>query len=688
LSAQPQLCLPALTSAGSEWVNADQALYITGWSSEWLRQQVQTGRVISREGDQRAANGRPTRLYLAASLPARHALELVPPSMQVPLPLFAVAPRVPELRITLPDPVAQKLADQRFEIIRPILEYDADPERWSALQLNDKSRVNSKTQLVRYIAQISQPSVSERTVWGWYRAIKKNNFAGLAKKPRRDKGNSHWADESAANREMAELAAYGYLREHLHKKMCWEIVKCRAGQLGIAAPSYETIRAMLENLPAPVRTLALEGRRKYDEVFAPYICRGYEDMEAGEIIVSDHALHDVLVQNDLFDLKDRQHMRLRFTGLIDMRSRKFLGYAWSQEGSSRSITRALRHMFARYGPARLFYCDNGKDFQKAGRGGRSPAWRIEDIPPEAIGVIARLGMEIGFCLPFHPQSKLIERANNTIHQRFDRRFVTYCGPTPEQRPDRCNAALERHKKLLAQGRPDESDLPLASEFIKACVAWIEGEYSHMTKLKAKGMQGLTPNEAYEKYRWQQQPPTPEPQVLDCLLAERELRTIREGAIEMLNRRYVGIDDLSRKALHDRSGTKRKYIVAFDYPDADFFAAIDEDGYVFAHLEPETLVRHGNDPETQAAIAATMQERGHRYKETRAQLNTLAQRVLSTGYVPQNDQMLQIGRLPGDIEGFVVHRPPTHKLAPHTTPNAPLTPAQAARLFLERQKKND
>jgi hypothetical protein len=686
MSAQTQLCLTALTPSGSEWVTADQALQITGWSDEWLRQQVRTGSVISREGDQRAANGRPTRLYLAASLPARHALELVPTSTQISLPLFAAAPKVPDLRITLPDPAAQKLAEQRLEILRPILEYDADREKWSTCQLDDKSYVNSKTQFVRYIAQINR--LSEGTVWNWYRALKKNRFEGLAKKPRRDKGNSHWADESAANREMAELAAYGYLHESLHKKMCWEIVKCRAGQLGIAAPSYETIRAMLKNIPAPVRTLALEGRRKYDEVFAPYICRGYEDMEAGEIIVSDHALHDVLVQNDLFDLKDRQHMRLRFTGLIDMRSRKFLGYAWSQEGSSRSITRSLRHMFMKYGPARLFYCDNGKDYQKAGRGGRSPAWRIEEIPPEAIGVIARLGMEIGFCLPFHPQSKLIERANNTIHQRFDRRFITYTGPTPEQRPDRCIAALERHQKLLAQGRADESDLPLASEFIKAAVAWIEGEYHTITKLKAKGMQGLTPNEAFEKFRWQNQPPTPEPQVLDCLLAERVQRTIHEGSIELLNRRYVGIDDLSRKELHDRSGTKRKYTVAFDYPDADFLAAIDDDGYVFAHLEPETLVRHGNDPETQAAIAASMKERGHRYKETRAKLNTLSQRVLSTGYVPQNDQMLQIGRLPGDIEGFVVHRPTNHKLIPHTTPNAPLTPAQAARLFLERQKKND
>jgi hypothetical protein len=338
-----------------------------------------------------------------------------------------------------------------------------------------------------------------------------------------------------------------------------------------------------------------------------------------------------------------------------------------------------------YGPCRLFYCDNGKDYQKAGRGAEGSPWSVDEISAEAMGAIGRLGMEIGYCQPFHPQAKLIERANNTIHQRFDRRFVTYCGPTPEKRPDRCIAALERHKKLLAQGRADESDLPLASEFIRAAIAWIESEYHQISK-DVRGMEGLTPNQAFEQYRWAKQPAAPAPDVLACLLAERTMRAIREGAIEIFSRRYVGVDDISRRALHDHSGTDKKYMVAYNLPDAGQLAAIDEDGYVFAYLEPETFARHAKDAETQEMIGASMRERQHRYAETREQLNALSRRVRATGYMPQHEQMLQIGRLPIDIDQIVVHRPPSNKLQPtNQAPQPTVTPAQAAMKLLEKYR---
>jgi hypothetical protein len=130
----------------------------------------------------------------------------------------------------------------------------------------------------------------------------------------------------------------------------------------------------------------------------------------------------------------------------------------------------------------------------------------------------------------------LESTNHILHQRFDRRWVTYCGPTFEQRPDRCIKALERHKKLLAQGRADESCLPLASEFIRAAALWIELEYNNRIK-DVSGMSGLSPNEAFEKFRWQKASPAPEPHILAALLAERTLRIIHECAIKMDIRRF-------------------------------------------------------------------------------------------------------------------------------------------------------
>jgi hypothetical protein len=580
------------------------------------------------------------------------------------LALAIVPPPSPQ-RVLPADPEGRAQADKRFRIIEPLINFRNDHGSFS---------VRSFSRLVRQIS--SESGVSQSTLYIWLRRFKADNLAGLVDSERSDKGLSRWATQGAASAELADLAAYAFLQEKLSKKMAHEIVVCRARQLSVEPPSYETVRVYLRNIPPAVRTLALKGRRKYDEIFAPYIRRAHTDFEAGEIVVSDHAITDVLLQNDLFDAKDRQHMRLRFTGVLDMRSRKPLAYAWSQEGSSRSIATCLRHLILRFGAFRQFYADNGLDFQKVGKGARTSAWDVQDLPPEALGVIARLGATIKYCQPFHPQAKSIERFNKTMHQRLDRRFLTYTGPTPEQRPDRCIAALERHKKLLAQGRADESDLPLASEYVRAATLWIEEEYNNVAK-NVPGMEGLTPNQAFEQFRWSNQPPAPPPHVLAGLLAERATRVIHECAIEMANRRYVGVDEWSQRGLHDHEDTGKRVTVAFDALDPDYIAAIDEDGTIFAYLQPEHFVRQADDEETRAAIGASMRERQHRYKETRSQLDALSRRVRSTGYVPQHEQMLQIGRLPIPIDHLVVHRP-RPRLVPETLePTNDLQPGELA-----------
>jgi transposase-like protein len=581
-----------------------------------------------------------------------------------PQPALALVPAASPRRILPADPAAHAQAEKRLAIISPLLDFRNDRARFSVRSFS------------RLVAQISSESgVSRATLYNWLRRFQSDDLAGLADSGRSDKGVSRWATQSAANAELADLAAYAYLQEKLSKKMAYEIVVCRARQLEVEPPSYETIRVYLRRIPAAVKTLAIMGRRKYDEIFAPYIRRGHTDFEAGEILVSDHAIADVLVQNDLFDAKDRQHMRLRFTGLEDMRSRKFLAYAWSQEGSSRSINTCLRHAILRNGLFRCLYVDNGLDFQKVGKGARTSAWDVQDLPPEVLGLIARLGATIKYCQPFHPQAKLIESANRTYHQRLDRRFLTYTGPTPEQRPDRCIAALERHKKLLTQGRADESDLPLASEYIRAAILWIEEEYNNTPK-NVPGMEGLTPNQAFEQFRWANRPPAPAPHILAGLLAERATRVIHECSIEMANRRYVGVDEWSQRGLHDREAPGKRVTVAFDPLDLDYLAAIDEDGKIFAYLHPEHFVRQADDEETRAAIGASMQERSHRYRETRGQLDALSRRVRSTGYVPQHEQMLQIGRLPIPIDHLIVHRPQP-RFAPTLEPTNDLQPGELA-----------
>lgn len=677
MSAAPRLALvPA-----SVWLSAEEVMERMGWSRSTFFRRI--GELVSRESQTRRANGRPDREYLEASLPS--CLAAPSPAALVPAPpapslgplFMQEAVELP--RETLADPEQDAQAKARFDIILPILTYDSDPDRWRMLRLADGRQVTSKTRLIAYIAESNGLSI--RSVHDWLSRFRDGGYAALADKPRRDKGSSRWAQQNETTALLAELAAYAHIREGLSVRMAWEIVEARAQRLNLPVPSYETIRRILAKVNPAALTLSRDGRRAYDEVFAPYISREYS-MQAGEILVSDHAIHDAFVQDDIFDC-DRSAIRLRFTGLEDMRSRRITAYAWSQEGSSRSITTVLRQHCVRFGRFRLLYVDNGRDYQKIGRGARGSAWGLEEVPAEALGVVARLDAEIKFCIPFHPQSKLIERANNTLHERFDRRWISYCGSKPELRPEKCDALLKRHAQLVAENRADESELPLASEFIRAARAWIELEYNERSK-DVEGMPDMTPAQAWDQFRWSGSTEPVDPAVLVPLLSDRVRHTIQRGRVRIEKRWYEAADPESEIRLHDRQG---EALILYDKSDPNFAAAADDDGRVFAILQPVRLVRQDDSEETRAAIAASMQGRQRLHKRTRQLLDNLDQRVLGAGYIPQHNQLLAIGQLPMPIDELVVQRPLKTGLRPEaqTTTNT-LMPGQAADRLAERLRR--
>src|SRR5271157_2723450 len=148
----------------------------------------------------------------------------------------------------------------------------------------------------------------------------------------------------------------------------------RSASPRVSCPTIETVRAFLKG-PAfsePLKILAREGQRVYRERCAPYVSRGYTDVGSNEIWVSDHMIHDVEVQNDCFlDAEWGTPIRLCFTTILDFRARFVAGCSWAWEGSSRSITTALRRAVTAHGPAEVFYCDNGQGLFEGGARGRA-----------------------------------------------------------------------------------------------------------------------------------------------------------------------------------------------------------------------------------------------------------------------------------------------------------------------------
>lgn len=704
-AADPNLYLLPSPASAEAWLTAEQVMAVTGWSRPTFFRRADD--LVARDSGRSGANGRPVREYLAASLPqeararlagesdtsraslgsARGASAMVPD--QVHAPLFAGRP-ASAVRIALPDPAHQAQAEERLAILQPVLDFDRDPCRFAALRLRDGSPVTSKTRMIRYQAETS--GQGERTIKLWLARYAQGGFPALADRQRSDKNTSRWFQE---HRKAADVVGYLYLLCEQSCRACYEALVRDRETFGIAEddlPSYETVRAWLKSAPPYLEAYAREGRREYRERMAPYLSRHYGDILPNEIWVSDHMIHDVEVANDCFpELPWGEPMRLRFTCLLDFRARYVVGCSWCPEGSSRSIATAMRRALLRYGAPRSFYCDNGKDYLKVAKGAR-PAYLTDpaairgwfDTEMQAIdklGILGRLDVTVTHCIVRHPQSKHVERFFRTLHERFDKRFFQhYTGGAPHLRPDATAAAMEIHRKLMRHGQVEYTTHPPASFFIAACMAWIE-EY-HQRPHEGEGMNGRSPADVFGEARM---PSTHfvSQNDLAVLLTERTTREVRECAVEFNRRRYTYTDAVSRDVMHELN--EREVIVAYDAADPDWIALLDDGGHILCWAAPEEKIDFApGDPETQQRIAASMADRRHMEKATRQLLDDIARSARSAGAVTPVESLVRTAQIPATVAPML-----THRAAKPTTPSQPLaqpiTPAEAARLLLERRK---
>ena len=414
---------------------------------------------------------------------------------------------------------------------------------------------------------------------------------------------------------------------------------------------------------------------------APYVSRGYVDVPANEIWVSDHMIHDVECQNDCFgEAPIGTPIRLRFTALIDFRSRMVVGASWCWEGSSRSITTALRHAVMQHGPASVLYCDNGKDYLKVAKGAMPAAvrnhlepeewYRLELRQLEELGVLARLGMAVQHCIVRHPQSKHVERFFGFVHERFDRNWPTYTGGSPAHRPDICAEAMEDHRKLLRMGRSSQSLHPRASQFVSAALTWIEW-YNTQHKHSGRGMEGRTPAEVFAECRGDSRP-TPEPRDLAMMLLEKEKRQVRECSVVRNKRRYIGADETGRRILHDLN--ECDVLIAYDPLDPEEAAILDLKGNLLTFAKAENYLPQSGDASD--AIGESMAERRRMEKRTAGTIMAIRDAARENGAISEVEHLVKHARvLPMAVGEFLTQRKP--RIRPDDEAVAPPSPEDAA-----------
>ena len=591
------------------WLSVREAAELTGWHPQYIRRLAREGQLRSRTVQH--ANRRAQREYSLASLPVEAQLKFLKQPLLAGPACTALALRSdsnqPQLFASLPEvteperlglsPVQNAQAMKRLEAIAPLVEFSrrsSSKRSRPTFRTSGGVAVKNMGSLANYLAEQNQ--VSSRTLWHWYTRYRKHGYTGLVDRIRADKGKSRFLEAHPAIRAYVENK---YLRERLSVQLVYQALLRDLTSIDLdcaRAPSYSTVRAYLQQLPKPLVILSREGKREFQERCEPYLLTNFESLVPNQIWVSDHGQHDVWVRNDQFSgVSANAAVRPWLTAVIDMRSRKIVGTAWSANPSSHTISSALRVAIENFGIPETLVIDNGKDYEKIGR---------IDFSPECSGLLVRLGIQPHYCLPRHPQSKLIESWFGTVRKRFDCLWPSYCGSNPTNRPEQCTEALKEHQAYL-KGKRKNSPLPLAGEFIATARQWVE-EYNSQHPHTGRGMQGRTPDEVFTELL----PPgqrrlIESPEVLYALFWDRQRRKVSEGGcVHLYGERYEPADGESLSKLFLE--IERDVLVACDPANLGEAIALDLDGRFLGRLRAQKLISRG--PVSHEDIRASMRIR--------------------------------------------------------------------------------
>ncbi len=218
----------------------------------------------------------------------------------------------------------------------------------------------------------SWPGKGSRTLQRWLARYRAGGLAGLGRAPRADRGRSRFPEplrllvEGLALRTPAPSAA------HVHRQ-----VTAVAEREGWPVPSYSRVYAIICGIDPALRTLAVEGDRRYAEVYELVYRR--QASRPNEIWQADHTQLDLWVVTPA-----GQPARPWLTVIEDDHSRAIAGYAVNLGAPSalqtalvlrQAIWRKAEPSWHVCGIPGLFHTDHGSDFTSRadGTGRRRPA---------------------------------------------------------------------------------------------------------------------------------------------------------------------------------------------------------------------------------------------------------------------------------------------------------------------------
>jgi len=330
----------------------------------------------------------------------------------------------------------------------------------------------------------SRIEVHRATLYRWRKKFRSLGIKGLL-----DQRGRATSSDLVISVDAFEFFKAMYLtQQQLSIKVCWQNLnyKNKTEKTGWTIPSYKSLCRYIEReIPIPVQVLHREGVAAYEAKCAPYIQSDPDSVEPGAIWVGDHHQFNCMIHHR------GKWVRPWITAWEDMRSRTIVGRFISVSPNQTTIMQAMKGGIEKYGPPDSVKIDNGRDYDsqmwtgetKAGRRKRKAALKAGYIDEGTVmGIYAMMDIGVSFSIPYHPQSKLVERFFDTLDCHFTKTLPTYCGKDSGRKPDYLNDLL-KSPKAIAEAESLES-------FTQKVGGYLEN-YNN-TKHSGRGMDGRTP----------------------------------------------------------------------------------------------------------------------------------------------------------------------------------------------------
>ena len=396
--------------------------------------------------------------------------------------------------------------------------------RRKVLEAYSSSKLTAEQFVAAYNAGAIVPDIKERlgnygeitsksSLYRWLGSYEQHGLTGLAPQYARRRGGSGATLDEPAK----DLIQSIWLDP---RKPSIRTVERDIKQFGYDI-NYSLINRYIRNeIPLSVKTFYRMGEKAYHDRFDPYILRDYTLFKAMEWGVADHHLFDFVIKHN------GRIFRPWLTRFDDMRSRFICGWHIDIVPNTLTILRALSMAVDNCGTFEHLLIDNGMDFRShwfAGNAWKERKMKLDEETCDLIeGVLHDCGTKAHFCLPYHGQSKSIERAFRTDIELFEKRMETYVGSNTATRPDEAKLYWGR-----INGR-DKIEVTLTLDELRCLYAEYVEWYNNTWRHSGQGMDGKTPADVMEENRGPRREISEE--MRRYIFTRREKRTVQRRGV--------------------------------------------------------------------------------------------------------------------------------------------------------------